>query len=319
MVTGDRGLWRLLSERYLDAIPYDQWAMNCLELGYDSPSLRMLAGMTEKEWPSVVDDKLNHVFMELGWTDIPPPVFLVQHARTLAGEILEGRLDPMSGARDICRLLVGNDVSDLGPWYDIDDMLHAQQDFRETGQKQEYYYVEPDELEREIKQACSELLRRQRRSFCSLPETSFEEAEQAFREFLIDNDRSPDIQWIFAEDVIITPSSILVRTPLSPDQRETAGKLYNKGKERDLGMAIHGFADLDNSTLAYIVVPIDDRDAAERSMSPRFLTYSSYRRGFNVESVSNPVRWWFNNQFTNDRKRIGYEAGMPFRTWALAD
>ena len=272
----------------------------------------MLAAMSPGEWPSVIEDKRDLAMRELGWVGIRSSVFLLQYARILAEDILADRIDSLVGSAEMYGLLQETDGdSELGAWYDIDELMLAQSDFRRSGKKDPYYYVEPDELVRVIKQACSDLLHRTRRKFGLLPDTTFREAEETFKEFLADNDHLAEVLWLFAEDVTIRQNTILIR-PLDRKRNHALTEvLYERGKERKHGIEMHAFAKTDGDICAYIVVPLNDLHAQSRLMGSDFIKFSARLPLRNAEIVTSSPLLFLRNLFSAEDKRNGWEDCMP--------
>ena len=314
MYVRNENIWRLLVERHFAKTPVGDWAIECLELGYDSPSLRILASMSPTEWPSIVEDKLSLALKELGWDSIHPYVFLLNYARRVADDILSDRLNPVDGSREMSVLLSATDGhSELDAWYDIDEIIWARDYFERTGVKDEYYYMEGDELVQIIRDACTRFLVRTRRKFSELPETTFEEAEETFKEFLTDNGHGVNIRWIFAEDMIVSNESFAIREPECEINRLLAKKLYEIGRERNFGIAMHAFAEVDGNPYAYIIVPEDDIDAQYRLMGPDAVKFSVRLPVNKADKVTSGLSWFIRNLFVDDKKRRGNDDGIPFR------
>jgi len=313
----DDRIARLLAERHFANEPARDWAIRCLEAGYDSRSLRMLAGMSQSYAPSEIDEKLDLALKELGWADIPPYVYLIGYARIIAKEILEDKIDPMMGSYEMYKVLVATDsYSELNAWYDIDEMIWDQTHFGNTGKKG-YYYRERDQLVATIKEACTNFLTRTRSNIGSLSETSFEEAEEAFRNFLADNEAPTELLWVFREDVIPEGyGNMAIRTPLPTDNHERAKKCFELGKKRNLGVAFLAFCKLDGATCCFVQLPEDDRDAQYKSMGNRYLKLSRTTMP-EARAISNSVLWKIRELFVNRKDYGGWDDMIPSRETLL--
>jgi hypothetical protein len=103
------------------------WAATALAGGWDSPSLRILAGLDLGQLPSVFETSryLDHVFQELGIVVADAEVVVRNCVHHLAAEIAAGRLDPKKGV-DLIHLVAVAPLShpaDLQPWCDLGDGL----------------------------------------------------------------------------------------------------------------------------------------------------------------------------------------------------
>jgi hypothetical protein len=298
---------RLLAERHFSKDPANDWAIKCLEDGYDSRSLRMLASMSPMNSPSEYDDRLRLALEELDWANIPPYVYLMRYARILAEGIVADKSDPIEGSREIYKILQATDGhSELGAWYDIDEMISAEHHFTKTGETT-YYYREKEPLISDIKQACSDFLRRSKSSIGDLRETSFEEAEAIFRKFLEDNEVSSDIKWIFREDVIIEGLSVAIRTALPDDNRDRAQKCFELGKKRDFGIAFHAFCTLEGNPCCYVQLPENDLDAQYKLMDHRYIKFSCRIGMPEAIAVGNNIMWKIRQLFVNKANSIGFD------------
>ena len=150
---------QLLAERYFKKEDINYWAIKCLEKGYDSKNLRILASMSKWDSDSELDNYFQRSLKELGWEQIQKQEYLMNYAKILAGEIIEDKADPIKASRKIYQILVDLDYpSELHGWYEIDEMIWDYERFVKTGEK--YYFYHPKEkLIDEIKRASEELIK----------------------------------------------------------------------------------------------------------------------------------------------------------------
>jgi len=139
--------WHLGSANAKDAA---QWATDALEDGFDSPALRQLAGLDLNLLASRHEAK-DILRKAIGELSIPFPekgAALRSYAAYIAGEIESGRLDPVSGVKEVhkCVLSPLNHPEDLMTWCYLDDGLHPT----------EFTPLEGDELDRAIFKWCAE-------------------------------------------------------------------------------------------------------------------------------------------------------------------
>jgi len=151
---------KLLTERYYHDQDISEWAIKCLEKGYDSKSLRILASMPESLYSSSeTDDYLKRALKELDWDNIEPEHYLMRYAKILAKEIIENQIDPIKASRGIYQILIDLEYpSELHGWYEIDEMIWDQEYFLKIGNKG-YFYHPKEELISEIKKVSEELVK----------------------------------------------------------------------------------------------------------------------------------------------------------------
>ena len=84
---------------FSDALP--TVGLDALEAGYDSPSLRQLAGCGRADPPQMVRNLFERSVSELGLVIPTPPEAGLATAKIIAQEVLAGRCEPYDGARRI--------------------------------------------------------------------------------------------------------------------------------------------------------------------------------------------------------------------------
>lgn len=299
---------RLLTSRYMRREPAYDWAINCLEAGFDSQSLRMLASMNAADSGSEIENMVRRVYEEQGWTGIEPELYLLLDARLLAKDILEGRKDAIEGSKDMFTLLQATDGhSLLSAWWNIDEALFDRERFKLTGETG-VFYTDDETLIEEIRQSCANLVLEPEAFRGELPETSFEHAAAFMRKFLVDQDRPGNIYWVFAEDVLCTgPREYLVRIPLPVENRKKAKKCFDLGKERGLGLAMHGFCTLGCCTLCYVMLPTNEDQSQRALMNPNFIKFSVDAEMPEARPSESTIQWHI--QKLSTRKP---EAPTPF-------
>lgn len=109
----------------LFASEYVEWAISMLERDFDSPSLRILAGLDGSSLFEA-DDFFRRVLREL---HIPEPDFdtsVRAYACDLCQRIIAGTLDPKDGVRQLYKTcLATNYASDFMVWLYLDDGLDS--------------------------------------------------------------------------------------------------------------------------------------------------------------------------------------------------
>ncbi len=150
---------KLLAERFLGKQNVFDWAIKCLEKGFDSKGLRMLASMNKFHSAAELDDFFQRALKELGWENIGEENFLMRYAEILAQEIIENKIDPIKASRDIYQILSDLDYPpELNGWYEIDEMIWDYEYFLKTGE-QGYWFRPKEQLISEIKKVSEELIK----------------------------------------------------------------------------------------------------------------------------------------------------------------
>ena len=150
---------KLLANRYYHVEDISEWAVKCLEKGYDSKSLRILTSMPESLYSSSETDQyFQRSLKELSWDDLKPKDYLKLYAKILAREILENKLNPIKAARDIYGIIQDLEYpSELCFWSEVDLMVWDYEYFLETGEKDHWFHPK-EELINEIKKASKKLI-----------------------------------------------------------------------------------------------------------------------------------------------------------------
>jgi hypothetical protein len=93
---------KLNLEQWTDGSAYVDWAVDCLEEGFDSKSLRLLAGF-DKKHPYKIDfeELFRQSLNELGWRYLTDEEVLFDYAKSLAKEILSEEITPAEGVEKI--------------------------------------------------------------------------------------------------------------------------------------------------------------------------------------------------------------------------
>ncbi len=155
----DKKIVKLLVGRYYHDEDISEWAIKCLEQGYDSKSLRILASMPESLYASSeTDEYFRRSLEELGWKKIEPAVYLIQYAKILAEDIVKDKTDSIKTARDVYAIFRDLDYpSELHAWFELDEMIWDYEYFIKTGTKG-YYFRTKEQLIAEIKKASQEFI-----------------------------------------------------------------------------------------------------------------------------------------------------------------
>ncbi len=155
----DDEIIKLLAQSYFGREEPADWAIKCLEKGYDSKSLRMLASISKWESSSVAGDYFQRTLKELGWDKISQTDYLMKYAKILAQETIENKIDPIQASKDIYQILIELVYpAELHGWFEIDEMIWDYEHFVKTGVKY-YHYHSKEKLIDEIKRVSEELIK----------------------------------------------------------------------------------------------------------------------------------------------------------------
>jgi hypothetical protein len=150
---------KFLAEHHWANEEVNDWAIRCLENGYDSKSLRILASMTKADSSSELENYFQRSLKELGWDKIEKEDYLISYAKILAREILDGKADPIEASRKIYQILVDLDYpKELQGWFEIDEIIYDYEYFLKTG-KQGHYFLPKVELIEVIIKVSEELIK----------------------------------------------------------------------------------------------------------------------------------------------------------------
>jgi hypothetical protein len=122
-------------------------------------------------------------------------------------------------------------------------------------------------------------------------DTPFAEATDSFRQFLADEGLSPNLRWVFREDVVFQRGRVAIRTPLPANNEIRAEACYELGRERDFGITLQAFCLLESRPCCYVVLPIDDTDAERMLVSNAAVKYLIRTDLAEAEPISNPLKW----------------------------
>ncbi|MGI8669366.1 MAG: hypothetical protein ACR2J3_05880 [Aridibacter sp.] len=150
---------KLLAERYYHDEDISDWAIKCLEKGYDSKSLRMLASMPESLYTSSeTDEYFQRSLKELGWNEIKTEQYLMRYAKIFAEDIIKGETDIIKASRDIYGIFQDLDYpSELHAWFELNEIVWDYEYFLKTG-TEGYYFRNKEQLIVEIKKASQEFI-----------------------------------------------------------------------------------------------------------------------------------------------------------------
>ncbi len=101
---------------------YVDWAVACLEDGFDSKNLRMLAATEKMFYPSEIEDRFKRTLKELGWEKPSEKESLLSYAKELAKKTVSGELSPEKGCKEIYLISLKLDYpEELKGWLWLDE------------------------------------------------------------------------------------------------------------------------------------------------------------------------------------------------------
>ncbi len=118
---------------------------------------------------------------------------------------------------------------------------------------------------------------------------NFQEACEAFKNFLSQEGRPHQLLWLFREDVLTYQRKILLRWPLPQSNEILAAQLYEIGREKGLGINLEAFCWVGKYCCCYVLIP-EDQSAAEGLMMTE-LKFNFPQDARQVIRISFPVMW----------------------------
>jgi len=98
---------KLILEQWTDGSGYVDWAFSCLEEGFDSKSLRLLAGFDKKHpYKADFEDMFRQALNELGWRYLTDKEVMLGYAKNLAKQILSEESDAAGTVEKISEIYV---------------------------------------------------------------------------------------------------------------------------------------------------------------------------------------------------------------------
>lgn len=137
----------------------------------------------------------------------------------------------------------------------------------------------------------------------SLEIPTFNDAVRQFQEYLDGHDISPEILWVFREDVVYRKGRICVKEPLPKENLRIVESLYERGCEQGSGIRFETLCLLGSRPCCYIWLPEYPTD---RYYS--LLLVSKFAVGVPLDphpaqSVRNPVTWRLYKLFEGEAER----------------
>lgn len=127
---------------------------------------------------------------------------------------------------------------------------------------------------------------------------TFVNAVGQFRNFLISQQVSSELLWVFREDVTSRKQRILVKEPLAAENGRLVESLYERGCQRGLGVQLDAVFLLGSRVCCYICLPEDKSDAEHLMISGLKLSVPTDL--LHARSVRNNLMWrvqvWLDKQ-----------------------
>lgn len=104
---------RIYLEEEISGSDYVDWAISCLEDGFDSKSLRLLAGMNKTHSIKADFEELfRHSLLELDWRYLDKKESLFDYAKEIAKQILSNKIESVEAVEKIYKVYVQLDYPD---------------------------------------------------------------------------------------------------------------------------------------------------------------------------------------------------------------
>jgi hypothetical protein len=209
-------------------------ACQALELGNDGKNLRYLAGLTSparRDVVEIVDGALRELGVQVPITKSDAALWM---AKRVAGEIIEGHIDPYDGA---CRIWLSYAIggADLEHWSALVTNY-------ELAAKTE----EIEKTKRNILDAARNLRN----------DVNFGAAVTRFQKFLGQNKYPESIVWLLPEDVLLSGKRFLyVRVPISAGNEVKVRETYAEGIAHGRGLLMSTICELGASTCCCVWYP----------------------------------------------------------------
>ena len=110
----------------LSAGDYVDWAGEMLVHGYDSYSLRILAGLDRRATAFEAEHYFARLLKELNLNPPAPHAAIRAYACEIARQMIESKITAQDCVRKLSRLCIGTDYDrDFMIWYELDDILDS--------------------------------------------------------------------------------------------------------------------------------------------------------------------------------------------------
>src|ERR1041384_5628160 len=137
-----------------------------------------------------------------------------------------------------------------------------------------------------------------RKSLSLVAETSFEDAEKQFKNFLAGNDLPGELLWLFKEDTYrrtrggsLDGAQFWVKLPLLYENDDLVKEMYRRGQTSGFGICFHAYALCKGQVCCGLIIPKDAGEAGDLQVPDKFLKFSftaDLAEAFPVESY---LKW----------------------------
>jgi hypothetical protein len=124
-------------------------------------------------------------------------------------------------------------------------------------------------------------------------DSSFEDAQKRFQEFLVRNGYPKELTWVTPDDVILRDRKLVyVRLPVPASNTLHARELFELGMLRQLGVLLQAVCEIDGTTCCYVWVPVDQAES-QYALMPRGLKMSANMAESRIpaRSVRSRIQW----------------------------
>ena len=142
---------------------------------------------------------------------------------------------------------------------------------------------------------------------------SFNEAVKQLKDFLISQNLSPELLWVFREDIVWRKQRILIKEPLPQENESVAESLYESGRQRELGIRLETLCLLGSRPCCYIWLPKDQMDAEYALLLMSNFIISVPTDLKRAESVRSPLIWRAHKLFEGVPAWISMVERLPRR------
>jgi hypothetical protein len=120
LIFGKRALDKAHAEDYID------WAGEMLVQDYDSPSLRILAGLNRQNNTFEAQDYFSRCVKELRLNEPEPEAAVREYACEIAQQIIDEQITAQEGVRALYQVCLARDYpKEFMVWFELDDALDS--------------------------------------------------------------------------------------------------------------------------------------------------------------------------------------------------
>ena len=144
---------------------------------------------------------------------------------------------------------------------------------------------------------------------------SFSEAQILLERFLVEQQKSSTIVWIFREDLVRFRRLFGIKTPVSGPNERFVESLFNLARARGNCVELSVFCLGSRRAFVYIYVPENAEDAIDRMMFQRLkLTIRENEGGFHRFIQLPVILWWLTQNHCSLRSPTFVDRDIPTRS-----